>query len=139
MKHDVVQKDSRSQTSDIWTDAATLLRGATEEKRQKRRIRRKGIKRESDRRDRVKEGRVSRTKVKGREKVEKSKVPCFLNLLRLRRVQSRLAQTWRVQAIWRDETQANCTLLLCEAQFAVKMSRITFGSRERKRERERLD
>ena len=69
--YEIYRRKFRSRTSDLWTDAATVVRAVREEKRQKR--------------ERVRQETVSRKKIKGREKVEKSRFTvCFPNVLWLR-------------------------------------------------------
>ena len=54
----------RSQTSDLWTDAAAMVRAVEEEKESE----------EKETEEKETEERVSRKKIEGRERIKKSKV-----------------------------------------------------------------
>ena len=73
----------RSQTSDLWTDAATVV-------------------------GRVREERARSPKINMREKEEHHKALCFSNVLWLPKVEKYAGYSGRCGAIWRKEVK-NCS------------------------------
>ena len=77
----------RSQTSDVWTDAAAVVRRVREE-----RVREERVRAEKVREEKARAERVSRKKIKAREKVEKSKHSVFPMFCGSKGLKTRLAK-----------------------------------------------